>query len=239
MTPDDNDKPERGDDDVLAAEYVLGVLPPDERQAVAGRIDREPGFARLVEGWALHFSPLNAGYDEVAPPASVKAALDSRLFGRPAASPASGGFFSSLAFWRGLSAAAVAALLLMVALPFMTPAPVELPVERLVASLASADSDVSYLVVYDSRSGDVALSHVSGERIPDRDLELWVIQGDNAPASLGVIPAGGSVHLPVSAERRERIGAGALFAISVEPSGGSPTGAPTGPVVAAGGLHPI
>jgi anti-sigma-K factor RskA len=35
------------------------------------------------------------------------------------------------------------------------------------------------------------------------------------------------------------IASGALFAISLEPEGGSPTGQPTGPVVAAGDLRSI
>jgi anti-sigma-K factor RskA len=54
-----------------------------------------------------------------------------------------------------------------------------------------------------------------------------------------VIPAGSNVHLAVSADLRRKIDAGAVFAISLEPQGGSPTGQPTGPVVAAGDLRDI
>ena len=57
MTPGDEDDLERGGDDMLAAEYVLGVLPADERQRVAARIDAEPEFGRLAEAWQAKLSP--------------------------------------------------------------------------------------------------------------------------------------------------------------------------------------
>ena len=242
MSAVDDNEPERGSDDMIAAEYVLGVLPADERQAASRRIEAEPAFARLVEQWELHLSPMAGEYPSVEPPASVKAALDRRLFEAAApqstAKPAAPGLWSSLAFWRGLAAAAVAALAIYVAVPFVSP-PSEKSGERLVASLAPNESDVHYLVVYDADNRDVGLSHVSGARAEGRDFELWVIEGEQPPVSLGVIPTGSSVHLAVGEEMRERIESGAVFAISLEPEGGSPTGLPTGPVVAAGDLKDI
>lgn len=239
MMPDDTEEPERGGDDMIAAEYVLGVLPSDERQTIAERIERDPEFARLVRAWEGHLAPINIGYAEVAPPASAKAAIDLRLFGAGQVRPARNGLFESLNFWRGLSVAALAGLVAMIALPFLSAPPAVQPDDRLVASLASVESDVSYLVVYDAHSGELGLSHVSGERAAGRDFELWVIEGANAPVSLGVIPVGANARLPIAPGHRAPIGDGALFAISLEPEGGSPTGAPTGPVVAAGDLRSI
>jgi anti-sigma-K factor RskA len=245
MSAVDENGPERASDDIVAAEYVLGVLPADERRQVARRIEAEPAFARLVERWEADLSPIAAGYPEVEAPAGVKAALDRRLFldasasTRPASAAAPGqGFWSSLAFWRGLAAAALAALALFVALPLINP-PTPTPDLRLVASLAPQESDVHYFVVYDARTRDIGLSHVTGARAEGRDFELWVIEGQQPPASLGVIPAGSNVHLAVSDAVRDKIESGAVFAISLEPAGGSPTGQPTGPVVAAGDLKTI
>ncbi len=238
MTHLDEDGPGLEGDDALAAEYVLGVLPAEERQTVAARIAREPAFARLVEAWEERLSPINAGYEEHAPPPGALAAIQSRLFAEPQAAR-SPGFWSSLAFWRGLSAAALAGLLLLIALPFIRPEPAVAPAERLVASLSAEDSDVRYVAVYDGASGEIALSHLSGEHGPDRDFELWVIAGDEPPASLGLVPGGRTVSLPAGQGLREKIEAGSLFAISLEPAGGSPTGAPTGPVVATGDLRAI
>ncbi|MEX4008718.1 anti-sigma factor [Neoaquamicrobium sediminum] len=240
MTPADDRDLEHGGDDALAAEYVLGVLPGDERQAVARRVEEDAAFASLVGAWEERLSPLNAGYEDVEPPASLKTLVDARLFERPDRKPEPRpGFFESLAFWRGLAGAAVAALAIAIALPFLQPAAVPEVAPRLVASLADDGTDVRYLAVYDGHSGDIGLSHVTGDRAQGRDFELWLIEGDAAPVSLGVVPVGASVHVPVAPAHRQMIASGALFAISLEPEGGSPTGQPTGPVVAAGDLRSI
>ncbi|MVA98308.1 anti-sigma factor [Nitratireductor sp. CAU 1489] len=242
---DDNGRELTGDD-ALAADYVLGALDGDHRRTAARRIETDPGFARLVERWEEHLAPLAAGYEPVEPPAVIKTGLDARLFAagngtpmpREVAAPA-GGFWQSLAVWRGIAVAAIAALILALIVPLLAPPPADEPTGRLVASLAPQQSNVHYFVVYDASTRDIGLSHVTGERDAGRDFELWVIEGDTAPASLGVIPAGSTVHLAVGAELRRKIEAGAVFAISLEPAGGSPTGQPTGPVVAAGDLREI
>jgi len=239
MTLAEDNGPERGGDDLFAAEYVLGVLAADERQIASRRIDAETGFARLVDAWEVHLSPMAAAYPEVEPPASVKPAIDRRLFASAAtrAEP-SGGLWSSLGFWRGLATAAVAALAIYVAVPFVRP-PVVQPQERLVASLAADGSDVKYLVVYDAGRRDVGLSLVSGQRAAGKDFELWMIEGKNAPVSMGVIPAGQTIHMAVTPAVQQKLAQGAVLAVSVEPTGGSQTGQPTGPVVAAGDLKGI
>ncbi|QKC87602.1 anti-sigma factor [Mesorhizobium sp. NZP2234] len=240
MTLAEDNGPERGGDDLFAAEYVLGVLPAEERQIAIRRIDAEAEFARLVDGWEVHLSPLGAAYPEIEPPASVKPAIDRRLFASTAATSvdARAGLWSSLAFWRGLAAAAVAALAIYIAIPYVNP-PVALPQARLVASLAADGSDVKYLAVYDAAHHEVGLSHVSGERAAGKDFELWMIEGKNPPVSMGIIPVGSTAHIVVSPAAQQKLAQGAVLAVSLEPAGGSPTGQPTGPVVAAGDLKSI
>ncbi|MET3578824.1 anti-sigma-K factor RskA [Mesorhizobium robiniae] len=232
MTPADDNEPEPGGDDLFAAEYVLGVLDADEREIASRRIDADAAFARLVDAWEAHLSPVAGTYPETEPPIRVKEAIDRRLF---VAEPRAG-LWSSLAFWRGLAAASVAALAITVAVPYLNP-PVEQP--RLVASLAADGSDVRYLAVYDAAHREVGLSHVSGERAAGKDFELWMIEGKNQPVSLGVIPAGQTAHMTLSPAAQEKLAQGAVLAVSLEPAGGSPTGQPTGPVVAAGDLKSI
>ena len=54
------------------------------------------------------------------------------------------------------------------------------------------------------------------------------------PIAVSLISAHGPVTLSLSASLVARLGPAARLAASIEPPGGSPTGAPTGPVVAAG-----
>ncbi|MFE0016434.1 anti-sigma factor domain-containing protein [Mesorhizobium sp. NPDC059054] len=237
MTASDPTGPER-DDDALAAEYVLGVLSADERRATAQRAEQDPAFARLVDAWEGRLSPLAAGYAEVEAPAAVKAAIDRRLFANGTTQQDRGGVWSSLAFWRGLTAAALAALMLAIAIPYLG-APPSPPQAELVASLAAEGSDVRYVAVYDGVRNEVRLSRLAGQLASDKDFELWLIEGTNAPVSVGVVPAGTTAQLTPSTLVQEKLAQGAVLAISLEPKGGSPTGQPTGPVVAAGDLKDI
>jgi anti-sigma-K factor RskA len=240
MTPADDNGPEPGSDEFVAAEYVLGVLPADERQAAAARVETDPAFARLVDAWELRLSPIADAYELAEPPAELKQALDRRLFtGAASAAEPRAGMWQSLAFWRGLAALATAAFVIAIAVSVLQPPAGEPEARQLVASVAPKDSDVQYVAVYDPATEEIGLSHVAGERPQGKDFELWVIVGQNAPVSLGVIPEGQGVHLPVNPATRDDLEAGALFAISVEPQGGAPEGKPTGPIVAAGGLNAI
>ena len=102
----DDTMPEGGDD-LIAAEYVLGVLTGAEREAAALRVQNERGFARLVDQWTIRLSPLDDSYGDIVPPASVKKALDGRLFASASQTP-SPGFWQSLNLWRALTVGALA-----------------------------------------------------------------------------------------------------------------------------------
>ena len=64
-----------------------------------------------------------------------------------------------------------------------------------------------------------------------RDFELWLIQGDRAPISLGVMPHQGQAAMPIPEDLRILV-ANATLAITDEPAGGAPGGVATGPIVA-------
>ena len=97
---------QRPDDNALAGEYVLGVLPLADRRMVEERMGRDSAFAALVSSWQVDLSSLDDAYQPETPPKGVKARVDARLFAE-AAKPA-GGLWGSLVFWRGLAFASVA-----------------------------------------------------------------------------------------------------------------------------------
>ncbi|MEG3050676.1 MAG: hypothetical protein RR792_10930, partial [Thermomonas sp.] len=59
------------DDDLLAGEYVLGVLDADARRTAQRRIDSDHAFAARVARWDAHFSPWLLRVDAVEPGAHV------------------------------------------------------------------------------------------------------------------------------------------------------------------------
>jgi anti-sigma-K factor RskA len=67
-------------------------------------------------------------------------------------------------------------------------------------------------------------------------MELWLIPAGDKPHSLGLIEPGRPVRLDVPRDLAARITTDAALAVSMEPPGGSPTGQPTGPVIASGKL---
>ncbi|MDP3525548.1 MAG: anti-sigma factor, partial [Hoeflea sp.] len=69
-----------------------------------------------------------------------------------------------------------------------------------------------------------------------KSLELWLVPGEGAPVSLGLVPGDGG-RLVLDPGLTDRLTAGALLAVSLEPLGGSPTGGPTGPVLLSGELR--
>jgi len=206
--------------DLLAAEYVIGLLDLLERTAAATRITRDTLFAARVEEWEERLSGLNDGYDEVAAP-NLMPQIEARLFPQ-APAPARRGIFGNLWAWGSAAAAAVA----VVAYLALTPAS-----PTLTTTMASADGALRYEATV---TGDeVTLTRVAGND-PDatHSYELWVIVGTDAPKSLGVIPD------DVETVTLTGAAAGQTLAISLEPLGGSPNGAPT-EVLMAGPLTSI
>lgn len=239
MSTSESDRPDDdhpGDDDSLAAELALGVLPLADHAELERRADLDPAFAARVAAWHDRLLPLAHAFSEAAPAASVKAGLDRRLFGDGGGR--AGGWWQSLGLWRGLAGAATLALLLALALPWLNPAP-PAPAPRMVASLADGSSDVHYVVVYDRSRQEVGLSHVSGLPPEGQRFELWVIRGETPPMSLGTIPTGAAVHMAVDDAAGAMVEPGALLAISLEPMD-EPPGQPTvGPIVATGDLRDL
>ena len=223
--------------DVVAAELALGLLEGEERSVALRRVLAEPGFAAQVEWWRSRFAALFDLWPERAAPSYVAERIEASLDGTAIGTggPAKVSRFP----WPALAAftsAIAACLLLFVMLrpeptvPVSQPAPVPRSTSVLVAMLGDAKSPVA--AVYDPANG--ALRVAAGPGVPDaRVAELWVIGGDGVPHALGLLSGQPTVLSPKGVDRG-RIAPGATLAISVEPLGGSPTGLPTGPVVATG-----
>lgn len=237
MTGGNEHRMDDGGDALLAAEYVLGVLPAEARKDVAARIEADAGFRALVGEWERTLSPLNADYAQVPPPATAKAAIDRRLFAAATAPARKPSLWYSLAFWRGLAIAALASLAVIFILPF-TVEPPSAP-QRYVAAMQADASPVRYVALYQAGTGKIDLTRLAGEPAAGRDFELWLIEGGNAPRSLGLLPETGSASIAMPPALAARLSDGATLAISDEPDGGSPTGSPTGAVLALGELRGI
>lgn len=227
------------DDDALAGEFALRLLDPRETAEGARRYARDPWFARRVEAWRIRLSPLDAAFAAVPPSPSLWPRIEARLFG--ARRSVLGRIWAHAGIWRALAgAAAAAAVYLLLAGPTtLAPPPPGTAPARLISALASVDSEVALLALLEPQAAVLTINRTSGAAAEGRALELWLIEDDAPPVSLGVLPDAARARVPLEAGIADRIGAGGTLAISDEPLGGSPTGAPTGEVVAAGNIAEI
>ncbi len=202
-------------EDDPAAEYVLGVLDVAARAEAQERIERDLDFAAQVTAWEERLSALNDAYDPVQPPERLKSSIDAYLF----PSQTQGGNWL-----RWLTAGAIAAAIALTALIWTN----QQGRDVLVAELTSDTTAFALSALVEGEEITVALR--SGDVPDDRDLHIWLIVGEAAPVSLGLF--GEPLTLPETP-----FGAGAAIAVSLESTGGSTTGAPTGPIVALGELQ--
>jgi anti-sigma-K factor RskA len=72
---------------------------------------------------------------------------------------------------------------------------------------------------------------------PGRAPELWLIPAGGKPIPVGMIAHDRPTTIALDAKLVAQLGPTALLAVSVEPVGGSPTGQPTGAVVAKGVIN--
>lgn len=227
------------EDAILAAEYALGLIDGADRVIAERRMRHDRAFSALVQLWDLRFASLYGAAIEAAPPADLKTRIDRMLFGASAPSTSARSrksIVETLAFWRWVSVgmAALAALLLAFALR-PGPPPLAAP-QRLIAALAPADAATLALVSVDVAAQRLEISGLNVDPGAG-DAELWVIPPGGAPRSLGLLDRGPEMTKSLGADLMNLIAEGAALAISLEPKGGSPTGAPTGPVIALGALR--
>ena len=218
---------------MTAAELALGVLDGPERAAALRRVLAEPVFAAEVAWWREQLAALLDEVPAVEPGADVFARVE-RAISRPATPVRAGWLWPSLAGATSLAAAASLALLL--ARPEPAPRVVVQPPTALLAGvIAPTEAGEPISAVYDPGTGTLL---IGGNRLVDAatDPELWVIGADGVPHSLGLLHSGGTTRVAVREADRSRLVADAVLAISLEPPGGSPKRAPTGPVIAKGAL---
>jgi anti-sigma-K factor RskA len=222
--------------DLTAAEYVLGLLSAEDRRAAEFRIASEPKFAAEVAFWEARLGGLAESVAPVMPPAGVWQSIERRLSASIVTAPERSSIWNSLNFWRtfaiasaGLAAASMAGLVYLARVPSLGP--------PLLAQLNAESGQASFVAAV-NKGGDsltiVPAALLSGDQ--QKAFELWLIPPGDKPHSLGLIDPTKPVRITVPESLLPQVNRDAVLAVSLEPPGGSPTGQPTGPVIANGKL---
>ncbi|HEV7329189.1 MAG TPA: anti-sigma factor [Bosea sp. (in: a-proteobacteria)] len=246
MSPSRDDHlgpPER---DALAGEYVLGLLDGADFAAAERRLDTDRDFAASVERWRQHFFAIDATVTPLAPPVDLWSRIEAGLAGliQPAVASSAAtsratmasstrfaDWWNSLFVWRGAAfAGALAAVLLAVGLFGALDRAKRQP---LMVAVLLTEGNAAAAVVNTFADGRVEMLPLQSIDVPaGKALEIWTLW-DRAvgPRSVGLIDRARSTPLRLD---NLPLGNGQLFEITLEPATGSPTGRPTGPIIAKG-----
>jgi anti-sigma-K factor RskA len=228
MIPSDRDELQ-----AMAGEYVLGLLEPAEAREFEAARPGNDELRRAIAFWEQKLHPLATLATPAEPPADLWNRIAARLDEEIAGDGKNARWWNRPAPWRwatGACAAVAAALLLFIALgPLSGPS--------YVAVLhAPQQQDASWIATL-SHDGLTIRAVASVSRPADRAFEVWAIApGSTQPQSLGLMPDSNLMH---AASVPPVVRLGTTLAISVEPSGGSPTHQPTGPVVFVGAIESL
>lgn len=240
---DPPDEPEAA----LAAEFAAGLLEGADLGFARQRAATDPTFAHEVARWRGRLSALNDEVADVAPPANVWQRIERAIDQSNAANDNFGAMRRTVALWRlataGMTAVAAALALILLIQPrprTVTPPSSQVPVAQPLIALVGDEKATTLMVSWDPADRQLVFA-APGKLATDakHSHELWVIPAGGTPRSLGVLPAGKLSHKRLADALATLLQQGATIAVSVEPRGGSPTGSPTGPVIASGSLSRV
>jgi anti-sigma-K factor RskA len=215
--------------DRLAAEYVLGTLRGRARSRFERLVARSALARRALYRWEDDWLVLSRALPPVEPSPRVWANVLQRLFGGVVAAPRA----TRSRLWQLAAAAGLVAAAIIVGLLVRQAQP---PLQTF--AVLGTDSAHPLWELERPRTLTQLTVRVVGtvQRPPGKDYELWALPRGGQPVSLGVLPPTGTLEHSLTDAQRAALRAADKVAVSVEPTGGSPTGSPTGPIIIVTGV---
>ena len=238
---------------VHAWEYRLGVL-----NQMVGSVEPRPIVWENIRNAIGHAEPQAPLVLPDAPPPPVPVAPEA------APAPVADGsnviqLTSRARRWRNVASftsAIAAALLVMMAMQVYQPdllpdgirpkprtqvvevkTPAPPAAAQYVALLQKDAGSPAFILTVDAVTQNFTVRKVGAQPEAGKSFELWVVSDKlQRPRSLGVIGSSDFTARPVLSGYDSDLVNKATYAVSLEPEGGSPTGAPTGPIVYTGKL---
>lgn len=230
---------------MLAAEYVLGTLQGRARARFRRLLAQNRELHAIVAWWEQRLAGLAGRIAPVAPRERVWTAIDLAINAPNTVTLRPAPVQRRVDPWRVWALVSTAASMLLALglwqqlqqAPQLIEVPKIVAVERAsplpyVAMLQPQKSEARWKVsIYPERGlMKVSASGRYNMNVDQQSLELWMVEA-GGPRSLGVLPNQGEAEMKLPAG--VKMEGDVTLAISVEPHGGSPTGAPTGPVILA------
>lgn len=240
--------PELTPDETLAAEYALGLLEGQELLTVRGRVSREPEFAAAVESWERRLAPLLDEIGGAEPSPELWPRIMAAMEQQSANGVASAEVIvlqDRLRRWKwatGIASAAAAIALAYVGfLPSTTQPPPSGTAQQgdpapkmMVANFQIEGTPLRLDLMYLPQEQSIMVTAIGLSPDGVHDHEIWLVPGEGAPISLGVVTPGKVTAHSVPEEVAKQITPGSHLVLTREPIGGKPDGVDAGPVVSEG-----
>ena len=230
---------DRQDLAAIADDYVLGLLDEADAAQVEAEMERDVALSNAVAAARDRFLPLDTGIEPASVSPDLWDAIAQRLpdaAPRPGVAPVAQTANDNVAGglrpgWRATAISAMAAsLILAVGLAWS----VTRTVEPLVVAVLLNEAGEVQAVVEDFGNNTASVRLLTEFAVPaDRTLQVWTLPSrDMGPMSLGLLEGAHSATLrsPALPQPQDT----QLYEITLEQAGGSPTGRPTGPILAKG-----
>lgn len=225
--------------DTLAAEFVLGTLPPEERASVNARREKDQALNALILAWEERLVPLLHEVTPIEPGPDLLVRIEKRLDELEDAAPDSTMNAPTATVtvlqqrvrrWQWSTAVASAAAMVLVAVLAFQPA--EQP-QSFVAVFQHDDQQPAFMLTVDLDNRQLNIRPVTAEPVQDKSYQLWIKADELGPdpRSVGVLTDNMTIDQSALSQYDPQLLKEATFGISVEPPGGSPTGKPTGPAI--------
>lgn len=218
----------------LAADHVLGLLSPAAMREVEAAAEADPALAAQIAELCDLLLPLDLSASPQPLPPGFAERMRAVIAATPqeASAPAPAPANLSHAPRRRLAGLA-AALVLGLALGFGGALQRPAPAPQVVAVLLD-DLGRPRAVIDDYGDQRAQIRFVSEVEIPEGfAIQAWTLpSAQMGPRSLGVLERARAT--PLSGPDLPAPGDAQLYEITLEPAGGSPTGRPTGPIIAKG-----
>lgn len=225
---------ERKDIPAIADDYVLGLLETSEATAVEAAMESDGELRAAIAASRERFLPLDTAVE----PAAIKGELWSNIESRLPLQSKSASLKlthtandNSTNRWRAVAVSAIAATVVLAAgLTFSLTRTTE---PLVIAVLVNETGEVQ-AVVEDFGNERATVRMLADVAVPgDKTIQVWTLPSkDVGPVSLGLIDGVRSARLDGPALPTPR--SDQLYEITLEQAGGSPTGRPTGPILAKG-----
>ncbi|WP_394133488.1 anti-sigma factor [Marinobacter nauticus] len=224
---------ERDDLDMLAAEFVLGTLPVEDRQRVQRLRTTHPELDAQILQWESRLSALNDEIEPVDPAPGLFARIERSIDQLEQASSQHNEVVrlrQQVSRWRLSTAATSIAAMLLIAVMMIEPTPTKSPY---VAVFQHNDEQPAFLLTVDLARKQLNIQPVTARPAGNQSYQLWIKDDELGPTprSVGVLNEHFEVDPAALTNYDAELLRRATFGISLEPRGGSPTGQPTGPAL--------